>query len=99
MAEEEGGLHVSWMCQSSPCPPPPPRGHTQDKHQISLTKARSATAQELARVRGHGMDISTEAPPVGDKQHSVGVKKRQRSWLQLRQEVSVCLTEQCSLMA
>lgn len=79
--------------------PPPPRGHTQDKHQISLTKARSATAQELARVRGHGMDISTEAPPVGDKQHSVGVKKRQRSWLQLRQEVSVCLTEQCSLMA
>lgn len=77
----------------------PPRGHTQDKHQISLTKARSATAQELARVRGHGMDISTEAPPVGDKQHSVGVKKRQRSWLQLRQEVSVCLTEQCSLMA
>lgn len=78
---------------------PPPRGHTQDKHQISLTKARSATAQELARVRGHGMDISTEAPPVGDKQHSVGVKKRQRSWLQLRQEVSVCLTEQCSLMA
>lgn len=45
------------------------------------------------------MVISTEAPPVGDERHSVGVKERQRNWLQLRQEVSVCLTEQCSLMA
>lgn len=37
MAEEQGGLEVSWMCQS--LPPNPLRGHMQDKYQISLTKA------------------------------------------------------------
>lgn len=36
VAEEQGGLEVSWMCQSLL---PLLRGHTQDKYQISLTTA------------------------------------------------------------
>lgn len=81
------------MCQSSLCPP----GHIGDKHQISLTKGGGAKAWEMARVKGGGgaWMLAPKRPLLGIRGTCVGVRKRQRSWLQLRQEVSVRLTEQC----
>lgn len=53
-------------------------GHKKDKHPISPDKGSGAKALELARVWEHGMDVSINTPPNGDKMHSVKLEKRQK---------------------
>lgn len=61
--EEEGGLDVSWMCQSSLCP----QGHKRDKHQISLTKMAVPESRSWHRCGGMAWILAQKRPLLGIK--------------------------------